>query len=184
MAETFVTSDLHFGHKRILDFCKNTRQWNNVDEMTEGLIDNWNNTVSSADTIYILGDLSFYTRAKTEAILQRLNGNKYLVFGNHDGVLREQWAAKYFMHRCDLLRHKLFEHDVVMCHYSLRRWEKCHYGSIHLFGHEHGNDIGATGRCMDVGWDAHGKILNVEEVVEELSKKEVLEHHGKTKENE
>lgn len=180
MANTWVSSDLHFGHKRILEFCKDTRQWADIDEMTEGLIDHWNNTVKRNDTIYILGDFSFYTRAKTEAILQQLNGNKFLVFGNHDGVLREEWATKHFTHRSDLLRHKLFGQDIVMAHYPLLRWEKCHYGSLHLFGHEHGADVGDKGRCMDVGWDAHGKILNMEDVVTELLTKEILEHHGKT----
>lgn len=182
MANIWVTSDIHFHHKRIMDFCKNTRPWDSVEEMNEGLIEAWNSTVANNDTIYYLGDFSFGKRENTEHILRKLNGQKYLVYGNHDQQLREGWAKQYFNHRADILRHKLFGCDVVMCHYPLLRWEKCHYGSLLCFGHEHGNDIGAKGRCMDVGWDAHGKILNMEDVVAELLKKEYTSHHGQIKE--
>ncbi len=181
MANTWVSSDLHFFHKRIMEFCPNTRPWANVDEMTNGLLDALNATVKSGDTLYLLGDISFGNREQTEYVIKRIPGNKHIVFGNHDPKLRETWADKYFHSTSNLMRHKLFGHDVIMCHYPLRRWEKCHYGSLHLFGHQHGADIGAIGRCMDVGWDAHGCILNMEHVVDTLSKKDVLGHHGGTK---
>ena len=180
MANTWISSDLHFYHKRIIDFCHTTRPYETVEDMNEGLLDIINDTVKANDTFYILGDVSFGNREQTEKILRKLPGQKYLVWGNHDASLREGWASKYFGYRCDLLRHKLFGQDVVMCHYPLLRWEKCHYGSILLYGHEHGMNVGAKGRCMDVGWDAHGKILNMEDVIAELLTKEVLEHHGKT----
>lgn len=34
---------------------------------------------------------------------------------------------------------------------------------------------------MDVGWDAHGRILNIEEAVAMVNGKEVFTHHGKDK---
>lgn len=184
MANIWVTSDLHFYHKRIMDFCKATRPWASVDEMNEGLMDSLHSTVKKNDTLYLLGDISFGNAEQSLEIAKSLPGQvKYLVLGNHDTHLKGQEVGKYFNHRACIMEHKLFGHKVVMCHYPMLRWNRCQYGSLHLFGHQHGNDIGAKGRCMDVGWDAHGKILNMEEVVSTLLTKEYTCHHGQIKEN-
>lgn len=50
----WFTSDTHFGHKNILRFCK--RPWNTVEEMDEGLIQNWNKVVGKDDIVFHLGD--------------------------------------------------------------------------------------------------------------------------------
>jgi calcineurin-like phosphoesterase family protein len=53
--------------------------------MDEALIQNWNNVVSKNDTIYHLGDFSYKTDLRTsQQIFDRLNGKKFLIFGNHD----------------------------------------------------------------------------------------------------
>ena len=41
----FFTSDLHFFHRNIMQFCQ--RPFNNLVEMNEALINNWNNTVDN-----------------------------------------------------------------------------------------------------------------------------------------
>jgi len=176
--KTFFTSDLHFGHKNVMKFCANTRPWPDVEQMNEALIVAWNSTVSATDTIYILGDFSFSKREITEVILKRLNGHKYLVYGNHDSQLREGWAKEYFVHRADYLRHKIEGQDVVMFHFPILEWEKCQNGSFHLYGHVHGKPMEVmTGRSLDVGWDAHGKILAYEDVCVILKDKPLVQHH-------
>ena len=178
MPNTWITSDLHFFHKKILDFCPDTRPWGGVAEMTHGLMDAWNKSVQPNDTIYFLGDFSFGKREETEAVLHNLNGQKFIVYGNHDHALREGWAAKYFAHRADVIEHKLCGEKVVMCHFPMTRWNRCHYGSLHFYGHEHGN-FDNVGRSMDVGWDAHGRILHIEEAVAMVKDREVLLHLNK-----
>jgi len=51
----FYTSDLHLGYKNILRF--DNRPFQSLDEMTEIIIDNWNNAVSNDDLVYVLGDM-------------------------------------------------------------------------------------------------------------------------------
>lgn len=80
----WFTSDLHFGHKRIIDYCH--RPWNNLEEMANGLIANINSVVSKDDDLYILGDLSFYGTGRTSDLVRKINGNKVLVRGNHDSI--------------------------------------------------------------------------------------------------
>jgi len=82
MIETWFISDTHFGHKNILEYEKEARPFNTVEEMNEKLICNWNETVGIKDIVYHLGDFAFGKRNLD--IAARLNGRKRLVMGNHD----------------------------------------------------------------------------------------------------
>lgn len=52
----FFTSDLHLGHKKVLSIRK---QFHDIKEHDDFLIEKWNNKVKKNDEVYILGDLSF-----------------------------------------------------------------------------------------------------------------------------
>ena len=78
----YVTSDTHFNHKNIIKYCN--RPFNDVYEMNETLINNWNSVVTPEDIIYHLGDFGFGTKEELQEIFDRLNGYKYLIMGNHD----------------------------------------------------------------------------------------------------
>ena len=54
----FVTSDLHLGHKKIINHCD--RPFESVDHMNKVIVNNWNKTIRPRDTVYFLGDLSRY----------------------------------------------------------------------------------------------------------------------------
>lgn len=82
MIETWFTSDTHFGHKNILEYEKEARPFETVEEMNETLIDNWNKTVRPKDIIYHLGDFAF--GRVNIGIADRLNGRKRIIMGNHD----------------------------------------------------------------------------------------------------
>lgn len=79
---TFYTSDHHFFHKNIIKLCN--RPFNSLEEMHEKMIANWNDTVTPDDTVYYLGDFSFGSAEMSKRILNRLNGKKILIRGNHD----------------------------------------------------------------------------------------------------
>ena len=53
----FFTSDLHLGHRNIIQLCN--RPFSSIDEMDQRFIEKWNEKVTDADTVYILGDLMF-----------------------------------------------------------------------------------------------------------------------------
>lgn len=79
---TYFTSDTHFGHQNIIDYCK--RPFANVEEMTEGLVANWNAVVKPADTVFHLGDFAMGPKVHHKSFFERLNGKKLLIRGNHD----------------------------------------------------------------------------------------------------
>jgi len=76
----FFISDLHFGHKSL---CNGLRHMTS-EESDELIINNWNKTVSKRDVVYILGDIGMEDPRKVKEYMQRLNGIKYVVGGNHD----------------------------------------------------------------------------------------------------
>jgi len=97
MSRTWVISDTHFGHKGVTQFLRKDgsklRPWDHPDEMDEALVANWNSVVEPRDRVYHLGDVAINRRALP--ILNRLNGRKVLVKGNHD-IFKLSDYVKYF----------------------------------------------------------------------------------------
>lgn len=94
---TFLISDTHFGHVGCTQFLcddgSKMRPFESVEEMDEAMIANWNATVAPKDKVYHLGDVVINRKAlKT---LERLNGDKVLIKGNHD-IFRLNEYLKYF----------------------------------------------------------------------------------------
>jgi calcineurin-like phosphoesterase family protein len=84
---TFIISDTHFGHKRILDFepvrlQQMKKDGFNEQDHDEWVISQWNSVIQPTDVVLHLGDFAF----KNLDIQQRLNGRKILILGNHDRV--------------------------------------------------------------------------------------------------
>jgi calcineurin-like phosphoesterase family protein len=96
MAEVFVLSDLHLGHKNILTFKHGghpLRPFATLEEMHDTILGNWRKTVAPADKIYVLGDVCF--GLKNMELFADLPGKKRLVMGNHD-LFDYGVYAKYF----------------------------------------------------------------------------------------
>jgi calcineurin-like phosphoesterase family protein len=97
MSRIFVVSDTHFGHENILKFRdSNTneliRNFSDIHDMNEYMVDRWNKTVNDDDIVYHLGDVYF---GKGHEVLPRLKGRKRLLLGNHDHG-KDQNLQKHF----------------------------------------------------------------------------------------
>jgi calcineurin-like phosphoesterase family protein len=53
----FFTGCTHFGHANIIKLAQ--RPFASIEEMNEVLVERWNSTVGSDDTVYHLGDFSW-----------------------------------------------------------------------------------------------------------------------------
>lgn len=87
MQNIFLISDTHFGHTNMYDFLHSDglrvrREFKNVEDGDEAMVENWNRVVGVKDKVYHLGDV--YINRKARFILDRLNGDKILIKGNHD----------------------------------------------------------------------------------------------------
>lgn len=87
---TFYTSDWHFGHVSIMEYCPQRYEYLGLNEdattadMDEALVELWNGQVSDDDVVFVLGDICMGKMTETLKIIERLNGRIILVPGNHD----------------------------------------------------------------------------------------------------
>lgn len=72
-------ADLHLGHQNMAT----RRGFSTVEEHDEHIIAQWNSVVDKRDVTYILGDVTMEKKSPY-ALLDRLNGLKHVVLGNHD----------------------------------------------------------------------------------------------------
>ena len=82
LSDIWFTADTHFGHHNAIRYCG--RPFQDKREMDRVMIENWNRVVKPRDTVYHLGDVSFYGAIQTTAIIQKLRGKKIMIRGNHD----------------------------------------------------------------------------------------------------
>jgi len=82
MINTWFISDTHFSHKKIIEYEKEHRPFDTLQEMHDTIIERWNKTVKPKDIIYHLGDFAF--GKENIKIAEKLNGSKRLIMGNHD----------------------------------------------------------------------------------------------------
>ena len=180
--KTWVTSDLHFGHANIKKFCPETRARFSQypGQMNLEMIAEWNALIAQDDLVYILGDVAFESGPEATKIVQRLNGSKILVQGNHDRkTLKHLPFNLAFKEVHTYLDISYSGTKVVMFHYPIAEWDQMHRGSVHLHGHLHGNTSGMEEyRCRDVGMDATGAIaVSLETIIQSALKGKIKGHH-------
>lgn len=179
----FFTSDTHFCHDNIIKYCN--RPFDNVEEMNKKIVDNWNEIIPEDGIVFHLGDFALNASTKSvQHILHSLNGNKYLIIGNHEKAalskefLRNMWKGIYdiaeiFVEDDEITYNK---QHIVMCHYPILAWNASHRGSWQLFGHVHGG-LSNKGKInhhpaqMDVGVDCHNYYpISYQQVKEQITK--------------
>lgn len=163
----YFTSDLHIGHANILHICQ--RPFDNIQDMNETIIHNWNQRVQAKDTVYILGD--FFFRMDVEdanAIIKKLKGKKISIKGNHD----LKYDQSLFEEICDFKVVKYNRKKFILMHYPLLEWPHYFQGGIHLHGHQHNTqeynlEMQKQGILRyDVGVDANNfKPISIDEII-------------------
>jgi len=175
----WFTSDIHFFHQNIIQYCN--RPWTSADEMNEGIIRNWNEVVGKDHKVFIIGDLAMGGRGKADrlaSMLYRMNGELYLIPGNHDSYVLHPPVSD----RLTILP-PLFElrvpdkaarggrQRIIMCHYAMKVWNGSHKGNWHLYGHSHHTmppdynikafDVGIDGKGYDYRPISYAQVKNL-----------------------
>ena len=127
----YYISDLHWGHNNVLDF--DNRPFKTVEEMRDHMIEEWNKIVEKNDNVYILGDC-VWKNSEWEYV-QKLNGVKHLIRGNHDHINSE--AKKCFVSIEPYAEIKDGDTFVVLSHFPIASFNRAHHGAVHLYGHVH-----------------------------------------------
>lgn len=159
----FFTSDTHFGHKNVIQYCN--RPFSSIEEMDETIIANWNSVVRPSDTVIHLGDFALGGKGTIPAYLDRLNGHILLMKGNHDRP-RSFW--RQFEGKVDVLDygyqmgialqdHKDI-HGVIFSHRPMEL-NKIPVGYLNFHGHIHSTPTNRKYNVLphiDVGVDYWG----------------------------
>lgn len=204
---TWFTADLHFGHKNIIDFCN--RPFHDEFYMNEEIIENFNKLIKPNDRLIIIGDgfFNLSTQEMTE-ILNRLNGHKILIRGNHDQKPHKMMDMGFdiCVEEAVMIIHN---ERIQLSHYpfAMPEWkykyrkyankikrklgvkyftwaEKYHErrpknkGQFLLHGHTH-SQYRCIGRQIHVGVDAWNyKPVNIQEIANLISKIKEAEKKG------
>lgn len=153
MHNTWFTSDTHFGHSKILEYEKEARPFDSVEEMNEAIIDNWNSLVRPVDTVYHLGDFCFGRRYIE--IAARLNGRKNLILGNHDS-----YPVGDYLQYFNKVFGALFWHNCVLTHIPVHPDNLGARAWINVHGHLHGHFVKCNHEIIE---EPDGRILNTYE---------------------
>ena len=131
----FFTSDTHFYHSNIINFCG--RPFKNVEVMNETLIANWNSVVGPDDIVFPLGDSCPGGSAEWTNILNRLNGKIYLIVGNHDIKNLRQGYYSLFEHIAMQMHIEVGKQKIYLNHCPFLCYGGAYRDTWQLFGHVH-----------------------------------------------
>jgi len=101
--------------------------------MNEVLIQNWNDVVKPTDTVFVLGDFAMTRNAeRIKSWVERLNGTKHLILGNHDELKVWRYLDCGFasVHTSLQIEEFILAHDPAV-------YNALPEGSLMLCGHVH-----------------------------------------------
>jgi len=191
----WIVSDLHWHHNK--DFIYSNRGYSSIQDQDKDIIYKINLLVKHDDILLDLGDMCLNTsEGEFEGLISSINcQNIYHLWGNHTNpgykIYQQQIEKQYGVNDVEIypLKYKniIFVGDYIeikhkgqeyICsHYPMKSWNSMSHGSIHCHGHIHSKNEKSEGKSIDVGWDAFGKPLKLEEVNEIMKSKPVM-HEG------
>jgi calcineurin-like phosphoesterase family protein len=148
--------------------------------MNEAMVTEWNARVEPNDLVYILGDVAFMSGSEAGRMVNRLNGTKILIEGNHDKkTLNDATFRGAFAEVHKYLDITYDGHKCVMFHYPIAEWDQMHRGALQFHGHLHGGKSGLEQyRALDVGMDSTGEIvISMERAINRIKDNEIKGHH-------
>lgn len=169
-------ADMHLSHKNIIKF--DERPYDSIEDMNDALVKNWNKKVKSDDTTYILGDFCWGKEPEWIEFLDKLNGNKVLIRGNHDLKQMSKSLKNKFMFIKD--RHEIGDcgKKIIMSHYPELAYKSSYNPDVFmLHGHVHYRTNEAVYIRKWVKelkenhvneWDNRGQIINVGAMLKEM----------------
>ena len=179
MPNIWLTSDTHFNHDK--DFVWKARGFANVHEMNETIIQNWNKVVKPDDIVYHLGDVMLGQDLQAGLrMIARLNGEKYLAYGNHvtDARLKAFGVNHFFKDIQMGYRIKgPGKRICILTHYPTVTANGEDTRVLSLYGHTHqttnffDDGTGIRKYMYHIGVDSHNCTpVNLEDVIAEINK--------------
>ena len=182
MSNIWLTSDTHFNHLNILKYEPNSRPFQNIEDMNEAIISNWNSVVQEDDTVYVLGDFFMGKLTDIDNILSRLKGKITLIRGNHDDKKRIHKYEEYGITVKDIEYISYKGRFFILCHFPIASPEfiemvrRDNSEVIICYGHIHSNaPKGYVDGTYHIGMDTNGLTpISIQQVWDESWPKEIM----------
>lgn len=159
-----------------------------IDTMNRGLLEVWNDTVKPGDKVFHQGDFAMGQIDKTLGFVSRLLGDITLTLGNHDrphpsysktDEKRLIWMDRYYEAGFDAIQMgttlEIGGQRVLVNHFPYEgdsegedrypQYRLQDEGKVLIHGHIH-DMWQVKGRQINTGFDAWGRLLHWDEVVE------------------
>ena len=180
MNEIFLTSDTHFCH--VKDFLWKPRGFNSVEEMNEAIVERWNSIVKPNDIVYHLGDTMLNNNEKGIECFKRLNGQIFIIWGNHESNNRKNLLFQECKNLCGgwyAYQIKHGKQSIYLSHYPTltANFDEKHFSQhvINFHGHTHqkNNWINPCNPfTYHVGMDSHNCTpINIEEAINDVKQR-------------
>ena len=173
----WFTSDLHFCHDK--PFIYKPRGFDNIHDMNEAIVKNFNEVISRTDDLYILGDCMLNNNAEGMNLIRRLPGKIHIIRGNHDTEARVMmyfFEARTSNHGyADIIKENgyyfyLSHYPTITSNFDDDKPLKAKI--INLCGHTHTKDKFADmdkGICYHVELDAHNNYpVDIETIINDI----------------
>lgn len=173
---TYVTSDPHLGHNK--DFVWAARGYTSSVEHDAAFVAAWNATVKPEDEVYILGDLVVGEKERAyESLRQLAPATIHIILGNHDTDNKVAAYREIFGARLASVSYatvvKCGKQSIYLSHYPTVTanmddgTKPFHSLTLGFHGHTHSKEAfyGGSPLCLNVGLDAHHRLLTLEEAV-------------------
>jgi calcineurin-like phosphoesterase family protein len=121
-------ADLHLSHTNMAL----KRGFSTVEEHDEYIIEKWNSVVHKRDVTYILGDVTMEKSSPYE-LLNRLNGVKHVVLGNHDRRQDIKKLLEYVDSVAGMVQYK----GIMLTHCPIHPMELDYRFNKNIHGHIH-----------------------------------------------
>ena len=165
----YFISDIHFNHSNIIKYTN--IHFNDIIEMNNAVINNWNSMIKEDDIVYHLGDFPLANDEELKELYSYLNGTIILIRGNHDGK-----SVKYYENiGFKVLKNApiiLDEYKLVLSHTPVPNI-KIPDGYVNLHGHIHNKKLNenypsknySTYKHINVSVDVTNfKLVNLDEI--------------------
>ena len=127
MSKVYVISDLHFSHHNMAI----KRGFKDAVSHDNHIIDTWNSIVTKRDVVWILGDITM-EKSQGYELLDKLNGVKKVVLGNHDKPQHSPKLLEYVNHICGCVKLK----GCILTHIPIHESEVDRF-LLNIHGHIH-----------------------------------------------
>lgn len=178
MTEIFFCSDTHFCHNQ--PFLYEPRGFSSIEEMNEQIIENWNKIVPKNGITYLLGDTMLNDNEKGIECFKQLNGQIFLIFGNHESEARrnllfsecrDKMLGGWYAYQIKYSKMTIYmsHYPTLTANYDDKHFSQ-HVLALHGHTHQQTNFLSPSNPFMyHVGVDSHNCTpVHIDEIITEI----------------